>query len=83
VEERGDRHQKEQCDGKKNRGKSLPTYAMEVFQFPTGLIDELSKIIRDFWCGDDVGITLQITVIALSCRPNWRPMKTLDGKVGH
>jgi hypothetical protein len=33
--------------------QSLPTYAMGVFQFPIGLIDELSKIIRDFWWGDE------------------------------
>jgi hypothetical protein len=26
---------------------------MGVFQFPIGLIDELSKIIRDFWWGDE------------------------------
>jgi hypothetical protein len=31
--------------------QSLPTYAMGVFQFLIGLIDELSKIIRDFWWG--------------------------------
>jgi hypothetical protein len=33
--------------------QSLPTYAMGVFKFPAGLIEDLSKAIRDFWWGDE------------------------------
>jgi hypothetical protein len=33
--------------------QSQHTYAMGFFQFPIELIDELSKIIRDFWWGDE------------------------------
>jgi hypothetical protein len=33
--------------------QSLPTYAMGIFKFPVGLLDELSHIIRDFWWGDE------------------------------
>ena len=32
---------------------SISTYAMGVFKFPFGLVDELSHIIRNFWWGDD------------------------------
>jgi hypothetical protein len=33
--------------------QSLTTYAMGVFKFPAGVTDELAKIIRDFWWGDE------------------------------
>jgi hypothetical protein len=33
--------------------QALPVYAMSVFQFPVGLIDELNKLIRDFHWGDE------------------------------
>lgn len=33
--------------------QALPTYAMSVFQFPAGLIEELNKLIRDFHWGDE------------------------------
>jgi hypothetical protein len=32
--------------------QSLPTYVMGVFKFPVGLIEYLSKTVRDFWWGD-------------------------------
>jgi hypothetical protein len=31
--------------------QALPTYAMGIFKFPFGLIDELTKMIREFWWG--------------------------------
>jgi hypothetical protein len=34
--------------------QSVSTYAMGVFKFPTGLIEDLEHIIRDFWLGDEV-----------------------------
>jgi hypothetical protein len=34
--------------------ESVSTYAMGVFKFPTGLIGELERIVRDFWWGDEV-----------------------------
>jgi hypothetical protein len=33
--------------------QALATYAMGVFKFPMGLLEELSNIIRDFWWGDE------------------------------
>jgi hypothetical protein len=33
--------------------QSISTYAMGVFKFPFGLIDELEQIIRNFWWGDE------------------------------
>ena len=33
--------------------QSLATYAMGVFRFPAGLLEELSQIIRNFWWGDE------------------------------
>jgi hypothetical protein len=33
--------------------QSLPTYAMGVFKFPDGLIEDLPKVVRDFWWGDE------------------------------
>jgi hypothetical protein len=33
--------------------QSLPTYAMGIFKFPAGLLEELTKIVRDFWWGDE------------------------------
>jgi hypothetical protein len=33
--------------------QSLPTYAMGVFKFPVGLLDDLSQIVRNFWWGDN------------------------------
>jgi ribonuclease HI len=33
--------------------QSLPTYAMGVFKFPVGLTEDFSKIVRDFWWGDE------------------------------
>ena len=33
--------------------QAIPTYAMGVFKFPVGLIEDLTKIIRDFWWGDE------------------------------
>jgi hypothetical protein len=33
--------------------QSLPTYAMWVFRFPSGLIEELNQIVRNFWWGDE------------------------------
>jgi hypothetical protein len=33
--------------------QALPVYAMSVFQFPIGLIEELNKRIRDFHWGDE------------------------------
>jgi hypothetical protein len=33
--------------------QALPVYAMSVFQFPTGLIEELNELIRDFHWGDE------------------------------
>jgi hypothetical protein len=34
--------------------QSVSTYDMGVFKFPTGLIEDLEHIIRDFWLGDEV-----------------------------
>ena len=33
--------------------QSISTYAMGIFKFPLGLIDELEQIIRNFWWGDE------------------------------
>jgi ribonuclease HI len=33
--------------------QSLPTYAMSVFKFPAGLLEDLTKMVRDFWWGDE------------------------------
>jgi hypothetical protein len=33
--------------------QSLPTYAMGIFRFPAGLVDDLSQVIRNFWWGDE------------------------------
>jgi hypothetical protein len=33
--------------------QALPVYAMSVFQFPAGLIEELNQMIRDFHWGDE------------------------------
>lgn len=33
--------------------QSLPTYAMGIFRFPVGLIEELNQVIRNFWWGDE------------------------------
>jgi hypothetical protein len=33
--------------------QSISTYAMGVFKFPFGLINDLEKIIRNFWWGDE------------------------------
>jgi hypothetical protein len=33
--------------------QSLPTYAMGIFRFPVGLVDDLSQVIRNFWWGDE------------------------------
>jgi hypothetical protein len=33
--------------------QSLPTYAMGIFKFPAGLLEKLTKIVRDFWWGDE------------------------------
>jgi hypothetical protein len=33
--------------------QSISTYAMGVFKFPFGLIDDLEQIIRNFWWGDE------------------------------
>jgi hypothetical protein len=29
--------------------QSLPTYAMSVFKFPAGMLEDLTKVVRDFW----------------------------------
>jgi hypothetical protein len=33
--------------------QALPTYAMGIFRFSVGLLEDLSKIVRDFWWGDE------------------------------
>jgi hypothetical protein len=33
--------------------QSLQAYAMGIFKFPVGLVDDVSQIIRDVWWGDD------------------------------
>jgi hypothetical protein len=33
--------------------QAISTYAMGVFKFPLGLIDDLEQIIRNFWWGDE------------------------------
>jgi hypothetical protein len=33
--------------------QSVSTYAMGVYKFPMGLLDELEQIIRNFWWGDE------------------------------
>jgi hypothetical protein len=33
--------------------QSISTYAMGVFKFPLGLVDDLEQIIRNFWWGDE------------------------------
>ena len=33
--------------------QALPVYAMGIFKFPASLCEELSHIIRNFWCGDE------------------------------
>jgi hypothetical protein len=42
---------------KENLNKAVfqlfPTYAMGVFKFPEGLTEDLSKVVRDFWWGDE------------------------------
>jgi hypothetical protein len=37
----------------KSVAQAMSNYAMSVFKFSTGLCDELSKIIRNFWWGDE------------------------------
>jgi hypothetical protein len=38
----------------KSVAQSISKYAMSVFKFSAGLCDDLEKIIRDFWWGDDL-----------------------------
>jgi hypothetical protein len=33
--------------------QSITNHAMSVFKFPAGLCDEMTKIARDFWWGDE------------------------------
>jgi hypothetical protein len=33
--------------------QAIPTYPMSVFKFTEGLCDELMKLTRDFWWGDE------------------------------
>jgi hypothetical protein len=33
--------------------QAFPTYAMGIFKFPAGLTEELTKVVRDFWWGDE------------------------------
>ena len=33
--------------------QSISTYAMGIFKFPAGLVEELEQIIRNFWWGDE------------------------------
>jgi hypothetical protein len=33
--------------------QSLPAYAMGIFKFPVGLVDDLSQMIRNVWWGDE------------------------------
>jgi hypothetical protein len=33
--------------------RSLPTYAMGVFRFPNGLVEDLNQIVRNFWWGNE------------------------------
>ena len=33
--------------------QALPVYAMGIFKFPASLCDELARIIRNFWWGDE------------------------------
>jgi hypothetical protein len=36
----------------KSVAQAIPTYAMSIFKFSTGLCKELSQIIQNFWWGD-------------------------------
>jgi hypothetical protein len=33
--------------------QSLPAYAMGIFKFPVGLVDDLSQNIRNVWWGNE------------------------------
>jgi hypothetical protein len=33
--------------------QAISTYAMGVFKFPVGLLEDLTQIIRNFWWGDE------------------------------
>jgi hypothetical protein len=33
--------------------QAIPAYIMEMFKLPFGLLDELTKVIRDFWWGSE------------------------------
>jgi hypothetical protein len=35
--------------------QALPTYVMGVYKLPLGLCDDLTRIIRDFWWGEEQG----------------------------
>jgi hypothetical protein len=39
----------------KSIAQAIPTYVMGVFKLPSGLCDELTKMIRYFWWGDEGG----------------------------
>jgi hypothetical protein len=35
--------------------QAIPVYVMGIFKLPFGLLDDLTKIIRDFWWGAENG----------------------------
>ena len=41
--------------------QAIPVYVMGVFKLPFGLLDELTKLIRDFWWGAEKG----------KCKTHW------------
>jgi hypothetical protein len=41
--------------------QAIPVYVMGIFKLPFGLLDELTKIIRDFWWGAEKG----------KCKTHW------------
>jgi hypothetical protein len=35
--------------------RAIPVYVMGIFKLPFGLLDELTKMIRNFWWGEEKG----------------------------
>ena len=40
---------------KKVVAQAIPTYTMSVFLLPTALCDDMTRMVRQFWCGQKNG----------------------------